>query len=310
MRVKKRIGNYELIELVGIGGSSRVFSVGPSSRVDKGLWLFPYPKVAVKIVEKFQPHFEECVLLLRNEAKFARLSNHSGGVNVLHLVENDDGAHLFMELMEGRSLFDLIASGQPIDEVKLLKTGLEIARTLAAAQTQHVIHCDIKPANILYTASGVAKLGDFGLARYSNTDSPQTLDFLATPDYAAPEVLSGKKGLDFHNDLYSLGGCLYHALIGNPPYKTEGLNRFELVLVKSNPIAPFSFAVQALPETKAIIQKMLHPNPQLRFPTYAALDIAICEALGKLGHPQVQPVSKEKKKETLLNPLLRLFHKG
>ena len=276
VHVRRRFGAYELTGILGQGGSSTVFRAHlVDSRAEGGA---SGAEVALKVIEKRDAEFGEALLLLKHEANHARFLDHPKIVKTLGLLENETGAGLVMELMEGGSLHDLILSGNPISEERLLQIGLEILKALKAASSKDIIHHDLKPANILFTASGVAKLGDFGLARSSMEESPPELHLMATPDYVAPEILSGQAG-DFRSDLYGLGGCLYHAFTGHSPYQSDGLQREDLALLKRRAVRKDLLSSDLLMETRKIILKLLDSDPEKRFQSHEALEFAFCKAL-------------------------------
>ena len=276
VRVKSRVGPFLLQEVIGQGGSGRVFrAIRP---VESSGEAGPprTEEVALKILERNHPDYGEHLSQLRNEAKCSRLIRHPRVVKVLSMTDDDSGATLALELMEGGSLHDLIVSNGALGEVRVLQVGLEILKALAAAHDKGIIHRDLKPANILLGASGGAKLGDFGLAR-SNAEKPvPEPHLLATPDYVAPEMLAGFYG-DLRSDVYSLGGCLYHALLGVPPYRTDGLSIQELRTLKALPV---SFGDRKISRsTRSLIRRMSDPEPSRRFGSHGELESAILIAL-------------------------------
>jgi len=264
VRVRRRIGPYELLEIAGRGGSGRVFR---ARRVTENGEV---GVVALKVLERSAPDYEEHLVMLRNEAVCARLLDHPGVVKVLNFEEDDDGARLVMEFMGGGSLHERIGPSDSglgrLDEGSVLRVGIEILEALAAAEAQGIVHRDLKPANILFTDDGSANLGDFGLARSIAAKPVAQSHLLATPDYVAPEILKGLPG-DFRSDLYGLGCCLYHALTSAPPYQTEGLSIPELLDRKSKPIS--LSGMDASPATRKLLARMTNPNPEKRFASHA-----------------------------------------
>jgi len=265
--VRDRSGDYSLTGVLGHGGNGRVFRArrGGASH-----------DVALKVLEKGANDYEEQLVILRNEAAAAGLVDHPRVVRMLSLEEDGEGARLSMELMEGGSLHDLIAEKGSLPEEHALHLTLEVLKGLSHAHAKGLVHRDLKPANILLTAEGDAKLGDFGLA-LSVRSKPVAQDhLLATPDYVAPEILAAFRG-DAVSDLYSLGGCLFHALSGKPPYSTEGLSILELRELKSRPIQiPQSVGSTA---TRALLARSLDPDPARRFRSGPELEAALLEVL-------------------------------
>ena len=260
VRVRKRVGPYELLENAGQGGSGRVFRARCTTQDGT------VSEVALKVLEKSSPDYEEHLMLLRNEAVSARLVDHPSVVKVLSLEEDEHGARLMMEFMEGGSLHERIASAhsvaRPLGEAGVLRICVEMLDALAAAEARGIVHRDLKPANILFAGDGRAKLGDFGLARSTATKPVSQSHLLATPDYVAPEMLEGFPG-DVRSDLYGLGCCLYHVLASLPPYQTEGLSIPELLALKSRPVS--LSGVSASPRTRQLIARMTDPDPRKRF---------------------------------------------
>jgi serine/threonine protein kinase len=289
VRVHTRYGPYELLGILGEGGSGRVFR----GRCLDGVEAGNSEEVALKILEKTHADYAEHLLLFRNEARFAALIQHPRVVRVIALEEDEHGVRLVMEVMEGGSLHDQIESGEKPSERRILETGLEILKALSSAYAKGIIHRDLKPANILYSASGGAKLGDFGLARNLSASEENALPLeahlMATPDYVAPEILAGETG-DFRSDLYGLGGSLYHALCGEPPYATEGKSLEELCQIKSLPVRISCKKHHLLPETEALVNRMLEPQREKRFASYEELEVAFLWALDQLELSKKKPV--------------------
>ena len=281
VHVRKQVGRYELLNVLGHGGSGQVFRARRRDHCegDEDLGEF-----ALKVLERHHPDYEEHLLFLKNEELFARLVDHPRVVKVIGIEEDDDGARLLMEVMEGGSLHDQMVSGARPGEVRLLETGLEIMKALSAAYAKGIIHRDLKPANILFNSSGGAKLGDFGLARSMTTEVQIEPHLMATPDYIAPEILAGEPG-DFRSDLYGLGGTLYHALTGQPPYRTVGCSTEELLNLKKTPVNLTVVPWNLHPKTVMLVNRMMEPDPEARFSSYEELEETFRLTLDHLEHP-------------------------
>lgn len=267
VRIRRKSGGYLLLEVLGQGGSGRVFRARAEGEERD---------VALKILEKGMPDFDGHLELLRNEAASAGMVSHPRIVRVLGIERDGEGVRLAMELMEGGSLHDLIGEQGKLGEEQALRIVLEVLKGLSAAHAKGIIHRDLKPANILLSASGGAKLSDFGLALSTVAMPVAQPHLLATPDYVAPEMLAGFRG-DERSDIYSLGGCLFHAMTGSAPYGTEGLSIQELRLLKAKPArfpeGPFS------PAAKRLVIRMLDPDPARRFRSLGEVEAVILSAL-------------------------------
>ena len=270
--VRVRCGRYTLLEVLGEGGAGKVF----------GAILETGERIALKVLEREHPGYGEQLVHLRNEAALASLIDHPRVVKVFFLEEDGDGARLGMEWMRNGSLHDLIVSRESLGQSEALTIILQVLKGLAAAHEKGIVHRDLKPANILLGSSGGSKLGDFGLALSTRSKPVAQGQLLATPDYVSPEILGGFRG-DFTSDLYSLGGCLFHALTGAPPYKTDGLPLDQLKVLKSANVTIPKGRLDG--RTKMLLERMLNPDPAKRFQSAAELESEMLTILEK-GDPR------------------------
>ncbi|MFJ9574530.1 serine/threonine-protein kinase [Streptomyces bacillaris] len=210
-------GRYRLVGLLGAGGMGQVWRA-----VDERLGR----TVAVKVLAR--PEDEDLVLRLDSEARAAAALSDPHVVAVHDIGEAPvDGSrvvYLVMELVEGRSLGEVLAEGLPaVGDV--MAWGEQIGRGLHAAHRAGVVHRDIKPANILLTADGRVKVCDFGIARRADAlghPLTGTGAVIGTPSYMSPEQARGDAVIGAGSDLYSLGCLLYELLTGEPPFPGGG----------------------------------------------------------------------------------------
>lgn len=295
IRIRDRVGSYQLLGQLGEGGSGKVFlarrlvaesaSKKPHLLGQVMTWCGKggdhNPQVALKVLEPEIPDYGEHLALLRNEAECSGRIRSSKVVRTLGFEEDAEGARIAMELMPGGSLHDMIVAKRTLDEERVLSTGLNILQALEAAYDQRILHRDLKPANILFDAKGGAKLSDFGLAGSIPRKKRGAQDLHATPDYVAPEVLAGS-AWDFRSDLYGLGGCLFHGLTGYPPYATEGLGLEQLRAVKSRPVKIPPMRTDVSPITLALVNRMMEPDPDRRFKSHREMRAAFLKARNNL----------------------------
>jgi serine/threonine protein kinase len=184
---------------------------------------------------------------------------------------------IVMELVRGQSGEELV-SGGPLPIQQALAICEQAARGLEAAHQAGVIHRDIKPANILVTHEGLAKLGDFGIAKRLGAarELTQTGQGMGTLAYVAPEQAEDAKRVDPAADLYSLGATLYHFLTGRPPFlpSPEILN----AIFDEDPPPVRSLRPDCPPEVEKLTQRLLEKEPGDRLPSASAL----AHALGQL----------------------------
>ncbi|MDD4102037.1 MAG: protein kinase, partial [Kiritimatiellae bacterium] len=171
----------------------------------------------------------------------------------------------------------------------VMHVGAQIADGLQEAANAGMVHGDVKPENILFDNDQNAKLVDFGLSAMASGPGN---DVWGTPYYIAPEKVRRQK-CDHRSDIYSLGGTLYHAIAGMPPFEGEDATavvkaRFE------NPPKPLKEIRAGVPdEVEAIVTRMLAVDPQTRYPTYASLMADMRRYLAKAGPVKVKKSSKK-----------------
>jgi hypothetical protein len=202
-------GRYTLEREVGRGGMGTVW-LGRDEVLGRA--------VALKRIGMMPGATSPDLQRAEREARLAAMLNHPRVVAVFDLVEDDAQHWLVMEYVEGQSLSQLVADHGPMPPERAAELMWQVSDALAAAHGEGIVHRDVKPSNILVTASGQAKLTDFGIAR-AQADASLTQTGLVTgsPAYLAPEVASGSTA-DTASDVWSLGATLFHCLAGRAPY--------------------------------------------------------------------------------------------
>src|SRR5262245_2140598 len=175
-----------------------------------------------------------------------------------------------MELIEHRSLDDLMESQGRVPEHQVLDIGIQIARGLRAAHRKGLIHRDVKPANILFVDEQAAKIGDFGIAAFATQDPQNDGVIWGTPAYVAPERLCNQPE-DIRSDIYSLGATLFHAVAGKAPIDSSTNSATELRELKQQPSELRVIAPDVSAPTARVLQRMIAPDPKQRFPFYDEL---------------------------------------
>ncbi|MFC8225926.1 serine/threonine-protein kinase [Streptomyces sp. NPDC057287] len=159
----------------------------------------------------------------RLEAQTAARLSHPHLVAVFDFGSWEDRFYLVMELVEGRSLGDLLQAQETVPAEQVARIAGEAAAGLAAAHRQGIVHRDIKPGNLMLDADGSVKIGDFGIAQF--VDDPSTAlttagHIVGTSLYLAPERALGRTA-DSASDMYSLGCVIYQLLVGQPPFRSD-----------------------------------------------------------------------------------------
>src|SRR5262245_14336591 len=159
----------------------------------------------------------------QREAEAIASLRHPNIVQVYDVGEVDDRPYFTMEYVEGGSLAQKLA-GTPLPARTAADVLAALAAAVHSAHTAGIVHRDLKPGNVLLTADGTPKVGDFGLARRlgGNAGLTRTGIALGTPSYMAPEQAQGKHDAEGPaTDVYALGAILYEVLTGRPPFKGE-----------------------------------------------------------------------------------------
>lgn len=209
------------------------------------------------------------------EGRIHRRLEHAHVVRMLdHGTAADGTLFIVLEYISGGDLRDLIDARGPLPETAALTLVRQVADGLESAHALGLMHRDIKPGNVFITASGTAKLADFGLARAEDNAHTQLTgagDLLGSPAYMAPERIDGGvDGVDIRSDIYSLGALLFYLLAGRAPYlgsNPEVLHQHRTAEIPD--IRRHAPATSAA--TVAIIQRCLAKRPAERYATPAAL---------------------------------------
>lgn len=200
----------------------------------------------------------------------------------IHDFDRIDGhPYLVMDLIQGRSLQDILENSWPPLNRDIAKWISQVARALKHAHSKNVRHRDIKPANIMISVEGDAILMDFGLAQNVETmhSLTQSGDFMGTPAYASPEQARDAKTIDHRGDIYSLGVVLYVLLCRKHPYEGRGLG-IVMQLREGKPFSPPSVHNKSADaELEAICLKAAALNPEDRYQSMAEFASALEEYL-------------------------------
>jgi hypothetical protein len=274
-KVPTRLGPFLLVELLGKGGMGAVYR-GHDTSLDR--W------VAIKVMLATLGENEEFVATFRREAQAAAALNHPNIVQIYSFGVAHGQPYMVMELLEGGRLDQMIAKGELLNESLVVKICADVAEGLNTAAAIGLIHGDVKPENILLDNNGVAKVVDFGLARFKQSKEPSEKGIWGTPYYIAPEKIRGQPS-DARSDIYSLGGTLFHALSLKPPF--DGETPLDVVKARLAQPAPLlrTLRPDITPEVEAIVARMLEADPLRRYPTYLSLLSDIHATLVKLRPP-------------------------
>ncbi len=227
--------------------------------------------VAVKILPS--AHDQKSIDRLRREAQALARIRHPHVVPV-HEIDEADGLHYYvMDLVEGRSLEDVLASGR-IPWARAAEIARQIAEALAAVHVQGVIHRDIKPANVLLAdGRDHVTLVDFGTALSEISPTLTTTgDLIGTPFYMAPEQARGQAHLaDARTDVWATGATLYEMLTGERAFQGESWIAVRSAVLESEPTAPRRFCADCPRDLETIVLRCLDKDPDRRDASARAL---------------------------------------
>jgi len=247
-------GRYRLVELIGSGGAGTVWAA-----IDEVLER----RVAVKDVGappwlSVEGWHELRERTLR-EARAAAAIGHPNVITVFDVVEEDGRPWIVMELVEARTLAQIIDEDGPCPPRRAAEIGLQVLAALRAAHRTGILHRDVKPSNVLVTADGRAVLTDFGIA---TVDGDATLTaagvLVGAPAYIAPERAVGEPAGPA-SDLWSLGSTLYTAVEGRPPYSRDSAIDTISAVVHDDPDPTAKAGVLA-----PLLDRLLHRDPARR----------------------------------------------
>ncbi|MDS0133248.1 MULTISPECIES: serine/threonine-protein kinase [unclassified Amycolatopsis] len=245
---------YRLVEPIGGGAMGTVWRA-QDEKLDR--------TVAIKELLLPHDHDEQRTQEAKNramrEARIAARLQHSHAITVFAVLEEEDRPWLVMEYLPSKSLA-LVLGEEPATVDDAIRVGVQISSALAGAHRAGVVHRDVKPANILVSEDGTAKITDFGISRaIGDVKLTATGEIAGTPAYLAPEVARGEDA-DFAADVFSLGATLYAAVEGQSPYGTADNPIALLYKASSGEIVPPEKAGRLTP----LLVRMLASEPAER----------------------------------------------
>jgi serine/threonine protein kinase len=268
MSQMRRIGQFEVQELLGEGGIGQVYAARDTV-LDR--------MVAIKSLRAELLSDKSFVARFRGEAKNLALLSHPNITTLYTLLEEGGSLYMVMEMVRGQTLEAILEQrGAPFTTQEALAIVAQAADGLSYAHEMGIVHRDIKPANLILTSSGLLKIMDFGIARAQGTQR-MTRDgsIVGTLAYMSPEQCRGQE-VDGRTDQYSLGIVLYEMLTGKVPF--EATTDYELMQahINSPPEWPSRRVPGIAPHAEKALMKALSKKAHDRFPTLTAFK----EALG------------------------------
>ncbi len=247
---------YRIIEYIGCGGMAEVY---------KAIDLLLERDVAVKILRPQFARDENFIKRFRREAQSAARLSHNSIVSVFDVGIESDTYFIVMEYVPGETLQKIIAKEAPLAADRAIYIAKGIAKALSLAHKRGIIHCDIKPHNIIVDDNGQPKVSDFGIAR-AVSSATATFDgnILGSVHYLSPEQAQAGQ-VTYSSDLYSLGVVLFEMLTGKVPFFGETPVAIALQHVQATPPVLREFVDNIHPVLESIVIKAMAKLPEDRY---------------------------------------------
>lgn len=214
--IRTRTGkDYKRGLFLGEGGFARCFQI----RDDSGR-IF-----AAKTVAKASIKSDKTKTKLLSEIKIHKSMSHPNIVQFIDCFEDDVNVYILLEICPNQSLMDLLKKRKFLTEPEVRYFMTQIIGGIRYMHTRRVIHRDLKLGNIFFDPDMNLKIGDFGLAAVLQADTDRKYTICGTPNYIAPEVLTGKTvGHSYEVDIWSIGVMIYALLVGKPPFQSKDVS--------------------------------------------------------------------------------------
>jgi tetratricopeptide (TPR) repeat protein len=260
----KAIRQYAIVRELGKGGMGVVYEAFDTTLKRR---------VAIKTILDPARADPDALERFRREAQAAARVPHPGIVQVFETGVHEGKPFLVMELVDGES-FEALLKREAVPPRRVAEIVRGVALALEHAHAHGVVHRDVKPANVLVDKEGKPRLTDFGLARDEAVTAQLTAtgDVLGTPAYMAPEQARGVPGEQGpHTDVYALGGLLYRALTGSPPFAAANAQALLYKVLTQEPVALRRVKPTVHQDLETISLRCLAKEPARRYATAGAV---------------------------------------
>jgi eukaryotic-like serine/threonine-protein kinase len=256
-KTMESLGAYRIERLLGEGGMGKVYEA--EERLSGR-------RVALKVLRPELARSEPARRLFENEMSILARLDHPNVVRCLACAEIDGELVMALELLEGRTLRQLLATDDALDWQRALSIVQQVASALRAAHEHEppIVHRDLKPENVMILADGTIKVTDFGIAKVLAALGSATTHSVGTLQYMSPEQIDASP-IDARSDLYALGLVLYELLTGRPPFESSSPRELlNMQCTKTPPPLPESVR-RALPRgIERLLFELLEKSPDER----------------------------------------------
>ncbi|GAB6100692.1 Stk1 family PASTA domain-containing Ser/Thr kinase [Halanaerocella petrolearia] len=287
---------YQLLEKIGTGGMAIVY-LGKDKLLDR--------EVAVKVLQQQFTDNQKAVERFNREAKAVASLSHPNIVNIFDIGHEDDLHYIVMEYIRSSDLKEVLKEKNQLPISKALEIGQGVCRALIKAHRNNIVHCDIKPHNILLTEDNTVKVTDFGIAQaVTDATLTQTNSIIGSAHYLSPEQAEGKR-VSTRSDIYSLGVVLYELVTGELPFRADSSVAIALKHVEEEPPSLQDKNPNVSNKLEKIILKALAKEPEERYNSVAEMLRDLKEIATKgieqgVSHQETMVIAQEElKKEEL-----------
>ncbi len=288
----EKIGRYTILGELGRGGFGIVYKA-QDPKINRVVAIKTIPTQELRSFAGGKELYER----FSREAQSAGSLSHPNIVTVFELAEDEAVTYIVMEFVPGRSLRDLMSDSTPMPLDRKLSLIRQMAEALDFAHENGIIHRDVKPANILVTDAGVAKIADFGVAKIvSQQTMSATGAAVGTPSYMSPEQILAK-GVDGRSDQFSLAVIAYELLTGKQPFDGDSLPALIHQILSIEPPDPATVCKEVERPGSDVLLRGLAKQSDQRFATCVAFSDALRRAVvnreitATLPVPVVTPVA-------------------
>ena len=253
-------GRYTIVNVIGSGGMATVY--GAYDQISGR-------SVAIKMMNKKLEHNARQIKLFTNEANALSLLSHPNIVQVYNTMITNSTKYIIMEYVEGITLKKHIDHRGALPEREVLYYASQILSALDYMHSKGIVHCDIKPQNIILLQNGSIKVADFGIARLDamlDRSKEKSDVALGTVYYVSPEQAQGKAP-KAESDLYSLGVMLYEAMTNRLPFYHDNPTEVAKMQINKEPTPPSAFRYDISVGLEQIILRAMEKNSKKRYAT-------------------------------------------
>src|SRR5262245_46766956 len=263
-----RLGSYEVVAPLGAGGMGEVYRAR-DTKLGR--------EVAIKVLPEETASDPGRRQRFEQEARSASALNHPNILTIYDIGTTNGTVYIAMELVEGKTLREIVASGEPLPTRRLLDVAVQTAEGLAKAHAAGIVHRDLKPENLMVSRDGFVKILDFGLAKLTEpslqaasvlpTAAPsptQPGTVMGTAGYMSPEEACGQS-VDFRSDQFTLGSIVYEMASGKRAFQRKTGAETLVAIIREEPEPLSQSAPKAPAPVRWIVERCLAKDPEERY---------------------------------------------